>query len=167
MLDSVRLEEIYAEMKKCIETEGYNCAGFELVSECGMNILRAYIDMPGGVDLSDCETVARVITDYLDTVESALPDRYYLEVSSLGLERPLFCMEDYAAQCGKKIAINLKRGKKLEATLCEAADDEIVVIDKSGDKRTIAFEDIRKANLIYEEQSGQKKSFKKTPRKKK
>lgn len=166
-MEKDKLEAIYADMRKCIETEGYDCAGFELISESGMNILRAYIDMPGGVDLSDCETVARVVTEYLDTVESALPDRYFLEVSSLGLERPLFCPEDYAAQCGKKIAVNLKSGKKIEVLLKEASNDEIKVLDKSGEERTIAFEDIRKANLIYEEEVGQKKTFKKTAKKKK
>ena len=166
-VDNGKLGEIYDEMRRCIELEGYNCAGFELVSESGMNILRAYIDMPGGVDLQDCETVARVVTEYLDTVESALPDRYYLEVSSLGLERPLFCLQDYEAQLGKLIAVNLKNGKKLEVTLSEIVGEDIVVIDKSGEKRTIAFEDVRKANLVYVEEAGQKKTFKKTGKKKK
>lgn len=166
-MDNARLNEIYDEMRKCIELEGYNCAGFELVSECGMNILRAYIDMPGGVDLQDCENVARVVTEYLDTVESSLPDRYYLEVSSLGLERPLFCPKDYAEQLGKLISVNLKNGKKLEVTLNEAGENEIVAVDKSGEKRIIAFEDIRKANLVYVEETGQKKTFKKTGKKKK
>jgi len=166
-MDSQKLDEIYGEMKACIEAEGYDCAGFELVSESGMNILRAYIDMPGGVDLSDCETVARVVTEYLDTVESALPERYYLEVSSLGLERPLFCPEDYAAYCGKKATVALKNGRKLEVTLKAVVDDTVVVINKSGEEKILAFEDIRKANLVYEPETGQKKTFKKTAKKKK
>jgi len=166
-VEKEKLDEIYKEMKACIEGEGYDCAGFELVSESGMNILRAYIDMPGGVDLSDCETVARVVTEYLDTVESALPERYYLEVSSLGLERPLFCPEDYAAFCGKKATVALKNGRKLQVTLLSVADDAVTVLDKSGGERVLAFEDIRKANLVYEPETGQKKTFKKTAKKKK
>lgn len=165
-MEKEKLDEIYNEMKVCIESEGYDCAGFELVSESGMNILRAYIDMPGGVDLSDCETVARVVTEYLDTVESALPDRYYLEVSSLGLERPLFCHGDYVTFCGKKIAIALKNGKKIEVVLKSVADDTVTILDRSGEEKIIAFEDIKKANLIYEPETGQKKTFKKTGKKK-
>lgn len=162
-----KLREIYDEMRACIEGEGYNCAGFELVSESGMNILRAYIDMPGGVDLSDCERVARVVTEYLDTVESALPERYYLEVSSLGLERPLFSPDDYKAFYGKKIAIKQKGGKKFEARLVASTDNDITLLNSSGEEHLIPFSDIQSANVVYEPQTGQKKSFKKTAKKKK
>lgn len=57
-MNKERLDVIFAELKNRISLLGYDCAGSELINEDGMNLLRVYLDMPRGVDLSDCETVA-------------------------------------------------------------------------------------------------------------
>ena len=159
-------EEIFSVLKKYIEDEGYDCAGLELVKEYGMNILRVYIDTAGGVDLDGCEAVSRAVTEYLDTVENVMPDNYYLEVSSLGLERPLFALSDYEKFIGRKAEISLTNGKKTEATIKEVKDNVVTVIDKSNEEKVLAWSEIRRGHLIYEEEKGEKKTFKKAAKKK-
>jgi len=53
------------------------------------NTLRIYIDRPEGITIDDCERVSRQVSTILD-VENPISGRYTLEVSSPGLDRPLF-----------------------------------------------------------------------------
>lgn len=165
-MENSKLDEVYAGMRKYIEALGYDCAGFELTSENDMNILRAYVDMPGGIDLADCEKVAREVTDYLDTVEKELPERYYLEVSSPGLERPLFTPDDYNRFAGREVRLTLKNGKKVVGTIARASVTELCLTEEDATERTIPFVDVRKGHLVYKEEQGQKKTFKKAKKKK-
>ena len=110
-MEKFSLNDIYSGLRERIESLGYDCVGFENVTEDEMKILRIYVDLPGGVNLSDCEAVAREVNVYLDGMESYLPERYYLEVSSPGIERPLFTLEDYRAFSGREAQLLLKGGK--------------------------------------------------------
>ena len=81
------VEEIVAEL-------GYECVNVALVTEDGRTVLRVMIDSIGGINVGDCERVAKAVNRRLDAPDMAknagLGDGYYLEVSSPGLERPLF-----------------------------------------------------------------------------
>lgn len=165
-MNKTGLDNIYAGLRGSVESLGYDCVGFELAVEDGMNILRVYVDMPGGVNLSDCETIAREVTEYLDTNEQYLPDRYFLEVSSPGLERPLFTYEDYRRFDGKEARIVLNNKKIVTGFIKNGEEDGIINIMTSDGERKISFSDIKKGNLQYREEKGQKKTFKKIPKKK-
>jgi len=166
-VDVNRMNGLYNDLRSRIESLGCDCVGFELVREGGMEILRVYIDMPGGVDLSDCETVARELNCYLDAAdEDILPERYFLEVSSPGVERPLFTPDDYARFVGMDAEVTLRGGKKITGTI-EAADESSVRMALKGASVTAAFADIARGKLLYKENRGEKKTFKKIPPKKK
>lgn len=165
-MEKTKLNVIYAELRNSVELLGYDCVGFELTQESGMNILRVYVDMPGGVDLNDCEKVARAVNDYLDTVENVLPEKYYLEVSSPGLERPLFVPDDYRRFIGQKVYVSLGSGKHAEGAIDSVDDDGTLRLSCRSGKRAIAWSDIKRGKLVYVEETGQKKTFKKTSRKK-
>jgi len=166
-VDANRMNELYNDLRSRIESLGYDCVGFELAREGGMEMLRVYIDMPGGVDLSDCETVARELNSFLDAAdEDILPERYFLEVSSPGVERPLFTLGDYARFVGMDAEVTLKSGKKISGTI-EAADESSVRMALKGEPVTAAFADIARGKLLYKEHRGEKKTFKKIPPKKK
>lgn len=166
-MNKERLDVIFAELKNRISLLGYDCAGSELINEDGMNLLRVYLDMPGGVDLSDCETVAREVTDYLDTVEKDLPEKYFLEVSSLGLERPFFSAEDYTAHIGKEARLVVKGNKEIVGLIKAVNENISVVIALKDGDRTVLFSDIKRGSLVYKKETGEKKTFKKIPKKKK
>jgi ribosome maturation factor RimP len=77
----------------------------EYVMEAGRRYLRLYIDKPGGVTLDDCEALSRLMSDRLDEVDP-IPDQYYLEVSSPGVERPLKRDTDFARFAGQKVEVS-------------------------------------------------------------
>lgn len=167
-MDRGKYGEIHSALYRHVEALGYECAGFELVSEAGVDILRLYLEMPGGVDIEDCERVSREISKYLDTIEEDLPERYFLEISSPGLERPLFVIEDYRRFEGEETQIYLKKGgRSLKGILSGTTPAGEVVIRTAEGERSIPIDDIKRAHLIYVPQRGQKKTFKKIPKKKK
>lgn len=164
-MEKIKLSNIYSVLRERIELLGYDCIGFENVTEDEMKILRVYVDMPGGVNLSDCEAVAREINVYLDEIESSLPERYYLEVSSPGLERPLFTLEDYEAFSGREANVSLKGGKKISGIINGTDNENNVHFLFADGENSIPFADIKKGKLIYKEEKGQKKTFKKIKKK--
>ncbi|HAJ93885.1 MAG TPA: ribosome assembly cofactor RimP [Synergistaceae bacterium] len=164
-VDKIRLSDIYCGLRERIESLGYDCVGFENVTEDEMKILRVYVDLPGGVNLSDCEAVAREVNVYLDEMETSLPERYYLEVSSPGLERPLFTPEDYKAFSGREAQVSLKSGKKIAGIINGVDDDGSVHFLFADGESSVPFADIKKGKLVYKEEKGQKKTFKKIKKK--
>lgn len=162
-----RYAAINSALRARTEALGYECAGFEIVGENGMDILRLYLEMPGGIDTNDCETVSRDISEYLDTIEDELPERYYLEISSPGLERPLFTADDYKRFAGEEAKIHLKGGRVLSGKIAGVSEDGNTVSLQSG-KETLQAEldSVKRAHLVYIPKTGQKKTFKKIPKKK-
>lgn len=163
-----KLNTVFEGLQRIVEALGYQYVGLELITENNMKILRVYVDREGAVDLDGCERIARESNEFLYQHEAVLPDRYFLEVSSPGLERPLFSADDYRKFTGKKALIKLKGQKKLTGVIkCVSDGDVITIIDNRGDEISISFSDILRGNLIFVPELGEKKTFKKIPKKKK
>ncbi|RKJ77413.1 MULTISPECIES: ribosome maturation factor RimP [unclassified Pyramidobacter] len=158
------MEKISEQLKALVESLGYEFVGAETVKEAGSQILRVYIDRDGGVGLDDCERCAKDISGLLDTAADAFEDRYLLEVSSPGLERPLFKAEDYARFAGRSVSIRLRdvyEGRRRVTAVIEGVKDGAVLLDCGGEPLDLPLAKIQKAHLVYEEEKGQKKTFKK------
>lgn len=166
-MDRERYGDIYHALYERAEALGYECAGFEIVKEDGMDIIRLYLEMPGGINTGDCELVSRDVSEYLDTVAEDLPERYFLEISSPGLERPLFRPEDYRRFAGSDAQLHLKGGRSVKGKIVTAADNGDVTISAQDGERVVPCEEIKRGHLLYVPQTGQKKTFKKIPKKKK
>lgn len=166
-MNNNKYSKIFIELGVLINSIGYVCIGSELIKSDGVNVLRVYLDVPGGVDISDCEKVSRGISEYLDSVESLLPEKYFLEVSSPGVERPLFTVEDYQKFIGKEVEISLKERKKVVGVIVSVSAPNSVKLLCQKEEREILFADIRRAKLLFKSEYGQKKTFKKIPPKKK
>ena len=114
-------------------------------------MLRVYIDKKEGVNLGDCQKVSRQIGIQLD-VEDLIPHRYTLEVSSLGLERPLFKASDYEKYTGQEIRVTtkekLKDRRKFKGFLNNVVA-ETIELECNHDIVHIPLHNIRKANLVY------------------
>lgn len=106
----------------------YELYHMEYVKEDGEYFLRIYIDTPDGINLDDCEKVSRPISDLLD-INDPLPDSYYLEVSSPGINRYLYTSEHLNRFKGSQLSIKLNNpldGKKtLIGRLVDFSDSEI------------------------------------------
>jgi ribosome maturation factor RimP len=111
--------------------------GFELVDAvwagtAGRPILRIRIDVPeereGGVTVQDCAVVSRALEAWLDGL-AVMPERYVLEVSSPGVERPLTRTRDWSRFAGQQVAVKgaevlAGRARRLEGELLGLVKDE-------------------------------------------
>lgn len=132
---------------------GYELWGLEYHTYSGRSVLRVFIDSENGIDVDDCAKVSRQISALLD-VEDPISNEYNLEVSSPGLDRPLFKIEQYSHYLGCDLKIKLqipKEGRKnFSGTLIKVAGDELLVKLGESEAETeilIPFNNISKANL--------------------
>ncbi len=87
---------------------GYELLGAEYVASGKHSILRLYIDSEDGVGVDDCEAVSRQVSAIMD-VEDPISGQYSLEVSSPGIERPLFRVEHYQRFLGHDVRLRMFR----------------------------------------------------------
>ena len=93
-----------------VEAAGCELWDVEYVREAGSWFLRLYIDKPGGVDILDCETVSRTVSDLLDEADP-IEGSYTVEVSSAGAERPLKRPGDFARFLGSPVLVKLYKAR--------------------------------------------------------
>jgi ribosome maturation factor RimP len=96
---------------------GLECVGVEFTPSHGQSTLRVYVDLLDKGDgdaaerrevgIEDCESASRELSALLD-VEDPVPGHYVLEVSSPGLDRPLFTAEQFAKVNGQEVKVLLK-----------------------------------------------------------
>ena len=123
-----------------VETNGCQLWDVEYVREGAERILRVYIDKEGGVNIEDCEAVARAIDPVLDE-KDPIAERYTFEVSSAGLERPLKRPSDFAQFMGSAVLVKLYRprnGLKEIPGILRGYEDGKVTVEAG--KETITFE---------------------------
>lgn len=103
------------------------------------------------LDLADCETISRHMSDWLDS-NDPIDGSYRLEVSSPGIDRPLTRLKDYADWAGHDARITLhdQRGgrKQFSGTLGGIHDAEVTLTDKSGQVHILPFTTISAAKLL-------------------
>ena len=129
---------------------GYELLGIELTQNGHGSILRVYIDKEGGVVVDDCVSVSHQLTGILD-VEDPISGHYDLEVSSPGLDRPLFTIEQYKKFIGETVKVKLyekHNGRKRFIGVLNAVDDEEVVIDCEDEEYKVPFRLIERARLV-------------------
>ena len=99
-------DDLTKQLSPLIEDLGYECVGVEYISNPKNRVVRVYIDSPDGIDVDDCEKVSREISSWMD-VEDPVSGEYSLEVSSPGIERPLFRPEHFEQFIGERAEIHL------------------------------------------------------------
>jgi ribosome maturation factor RimP len=117
-------------------------------------LVRVYIDKPAGVTHGDCELISERLGRLLDE-EDVMPDEgYTLQVSSLGLERPLSKPRDFERVVGHKIRVTLRQPlngvSHFEGKLAGFAENVLSLQDPSGQPVEIPLDLVRKANLKFE-----------------
>lgn len=100
------------EQIKPILSEKCSDIGFELFEmrffrAGSRSILRIFIDSPKGVTIADCETVSNSLSEILDSEDFLKERTYTLEVSSLGIDRPLKTARDFRRIVGKEVTVHI------------------------------------------------------------
>lgn len=131
---------------------GLECIGVELGPTDGHNTLRVYIDVDGReVEIDDCEAASRELSAMLD-VEDPVSGHYVLEVSSPGIDRPLFSAVQFARFVGEEAKVTLRApvdGRRRLRGRIAAVQDENIALDMEGDKRIeFAHADVEGARLV-------------------
>lgn len=112
-------------------------------------VVRVYIDKDGGVTLDDCSNISRAIEAVLD-VEDIIPSKYVLEVSSPGIERELYSLNDFVKFSGRLAKVKLKTeidGQKTFVGPISIEGDNITIDDRTKGNTTFSYSDVEKANL--------------------
>jgi ribosome maturation factor RimP len=135
---------------------GYELVGVEFDSKA--RVLRVYIDSATGILIEDCSRVSYQLSGALD-VEDPIPGNYQLEVSSPGLDRPLFALADFERFKGHVVRVQLvspiNAQKRFKGTLMDVKDS-LIVLQENNQIIEIPFEIIGKARLVPEAETTQK-----------
>ncbi|HMQ02808.1 MAG TPA: ribosome maturation factor RimP [Pyrinomonadaceae bacterium] len=122
----------------------------EVAGEKRNMTVRVYIDKPGGVNVEDCADVSRSIEDKLDA-DDLIPNTYVLEVSSPGLERELFSIDDFRRFAGHKVKVKLNspvhEQKVFVGTIESVNGSNVVISEKRLGEIEIPYDTVLKANL--------------------
>jgi ribosome maturation factor RimP len=156
-------ETLERELGSRVEALGYEFVELERAGSRGRPILRVRIDVPGsspghGVSVEDCSRVSRALESFLDA-GADLSERYVLEVSSPGIERPLVRRRDFERFTGREIALKVSEPlgegnrKRFEGELLGVAGEgsgELVRLRlETGELLEIPRAQIVRAHLIF------------------
>jgi len=136
-------------IRSVVEEEGFELVHVEYSS--GAGILRAYVDRPKGITVSDCAELSRRISVLLD-VEDLIPHQYTLEVSSPGIERPLFSERDYCRFRGREarlVTVEKIENRRNFTGVIEDCQGGRVRLNCEGRIYEIPVALIKRGNLVY------------------
>ena len=134
---------------------GYECVNVSIKSDFGKLRLQILIDTLGGINVDDCEAVSKRVNKFLDEspeVPELEKGRYYLEVSSPGVERPLYKLGDYERFSGREARLRLSspiEGRKTFTGKILSVEGETVKLMCEDGEKLIPFANIKGANLVY------------------
>lgn len=137
-------------LQPLVEDLGYEFVGLEYNNNPKHSVLRIYIDHENGVGIDDCENVSREVAALLD-VNDPIRSHYNLEISSPGLDRPLFTPAHYRQFAGNMVQINLfapQDGRRKFSGQILGADENGVRVEQDGSEVRLDFDNIAKAKLV-------------------
>ena len=144
------MKDLTALFEPVVESMGYELVGVDFHGSEHHGVLRVYIDSSDGITVDDCAAVSHQLSAVLD-VEDPIAQAYDLEVSSPGINRPLFKQSDYARFSGEKakikLAVALNGRRNFSGVLVGIDETDHVLIDVDNEIFKLPLHNIAKANL--------------------
>jgi ribosome maturation factor RimP len=115
-------------------------------------VLRIVADTADGITVSECADLNNFLSETLDR-EDVIQDRYTLEVSSPGLDRPIKTDKDFKRSMGKELELTTFEaidGRKTHEGVLTGMDKDNVVIERQGISTAISRSKIALARLRVE-----------------
>ena len=149
-----RVEELVEQLAEPIaRAEGQIVVAVEYAVEHGRPRMLVTLDKPGGISVGDCQRFSDLLGARMDLEEDRLPDGYYLEVSSPGLDRVLKRDREYDVFRGRLVEIRtyapVQGQKKHLGTLGGLCEDHVILTDEEGNSLRIPRHMISRAKLHY------------------
>lgn len=141
---------LLALLEPVVTALGYEVLGIECRQQKNGLVLRLYIDSASGIVFEDCVRVSRQISGVLD-VHDSIKEKYDLEVSSPGLDRPLFTLSQFEKFLGQKVTVKLTRKvnkrRKITGVIREVGDS-FVLVNEAGKDYVIPADFIESARIV-------------------
>jgi len=148
--NDLSVRELNEIIEPLVESLGYEFVGLEYNPNPKHAVLRVYIDCERGITIEDCENVSRETAALLD-VRDPIKGHYNLEISSPGLDRPLFTPEHFSQFSGSEVKISLyapQDGRRKLKGRIRGLHGDAVSIEQDGEEVRLAFDNIAKARLV-------------------
>ena len=126
----LKIEALLAE--KFSEPEYADCFVVDILYDTKAK-LEVYIDSDSGITFSTCQRISRYLESYIDA-EGWLGEKYILEVSSPGLDRPLKFFRQYVKNKGRTLEVTLQDGTSVKGIL-RSVNEEKIIIEKPAHKK--------------------------------
>ncbi|HQU84874.1 MAG TPA: ribosome maturation factor RimP [Pyrinomonadaceae bacterium] len=155
-------EQLQAIAKRIADENKLELVHCEIVGSKRNQTVRVFIDKEGGVTIEDCSNFSRNLEAVLDA-DDLIPTAYVLEVSSPGLERELYSLQDFIKFSGSlaKVKTNqpINGQKNFSGRIVSVKGEEIIFSDKTNGEVSFPYNTVAKANLeidLEEELKGKK-----------
>ncbi|OWO80880.1 ribosome maturation factor RimP [Photorhabdus luminescens] len=142
-------QKLTAMISAPVEALGFELVGLEFI-RARVSTLRIYIDSENGITVDDCADVSHQVSAVLD-VEDPISVLYNLEISSPGLERPLFTAEHYQRFIGEEVSLVLRiamQNRRKWLGIIKTVNGEMITVTVDGKDEVFALSNIQKANLV-------------------
>ncbi len=144
-----KADQLHALLAPSVESMGYVLWGLEYIQGRGA-VLRIYIDHEDGITVDDCAEVSHQVSGVLD-VEDPISGEYTLEVSSPGMDRPLFTLEQWQLYIGEKVQVRLlapvSNRRRFTADITAVMGDDLhLTVD--GQTLVVPFAQVDRANVV-------------------
>ena len=149
---AIKTQQLENLLEPVVTSMEYEFVGLEFISQGRHSILRVFIDTENGVGVDDCADVSRQLSAVLD-VEDPIASEYSLEISSPGLNRPLFKLSQYEQFIGEEVKFKtirpqLENGQRKFKGVITAIENNNIIFDVENESISIPFSDIDKANIV-------------------
>jgi ribosome maturation factor RimP len=148
---AAKQEELRKIISGLVAGLGYECVGTVCDGGRGSSALRVFIDSPNGISHDDCARVSRAVSEYIDRAESGgekfFSGKYFIEVSSPGIERPLYTEEHYARFAGSRASLRVRGRGKIQGTILSCEGGAVTFRTAEGEEISLPFADIVRGNI--------------------
>ncbi len=153
MQKDILLEKVRELVSNILQDNGIELIDITYRRESAGNVLRISADTERGITIDECARMNETISDALDE-SNIIEDKYILEVSSPGLDRPLKSKNDFLKAKGKRVRVHtymvIDNKKEFIGNLEDANEKEVSILTDSGARVAIPFDKISSARLEYE-----------------
>ena len=142
-------DRLHIQIEPTIAGLGYELLGIERGRANDAQLLRLFIDAPAGITVDDCERVSRQVSDLLDA-DQLIQGDYTLEVSSPGIERPLFTLAQHARFIGEQVLVRMRTpldGRRRLKGALRAVHAESLLVEVEDTLVEIPFRDVERSKL--------------------